>query len=304
MPPRPSYRGRLAPSPTGLLHLGHARTFWTAHRRARERNGMVVLRNEDLDPARCRPEFTEAMMEDLRWLGLDWDEGPDCGGSFGPYEQSRAKALYRAAFERLRESGFLYPCACSRRDIRQAMSAPHWGEEEPIYPGTCRPGRSGDAALSGSTRLSAQGRPPSWRFLVPAGRTVRFVDGHLGPQSLVAGRDFGDFVVWRHDDVPSYQLAVVTDDARMAVSEVVRGADLLISTARQILLYEALKERIPAFYHCDLMLDDHGRRLAKRHAALSVRTLREKGMSPEEVRRLWEGPSPEPLLPGGGSKTD
>src|SRR5574341_944911 len=133
-----SYRGRLAPSPTGYLHLGHARTFWIAQQRAQEHRGVLVLRNEDLDPDRARPEFTRAMLEDLRWLGFRWQEGPDCGGAFGPYEQSRRTELYREALAHLRKAGFVYPCTCSRQDVLRALQAPHQGEEEPVYPGTCR----------------------------------------------------------------------------------------------------------------------------------------------------------------------
>src|SRR5439155_12905885 len=132
------YRGRIAPSPTGYLHLGHARTFWIAQRRAQAKNGVLVLRNEDLDPARCKPEFVSALIEDLRWFGFHWQEGPDCGGPFGPYTQSERHELYRAAFEKLRQGGFLYPCTCSRQDVLRALQAPHDGEDEPLYPGTCR----------------------------------------------------------------------------------------------------------------------------------------------------------------------
>jgi glutamyl/glutaminyl-tRNA synthetase len=270
------YRGRLAPSPTGFLHLGHARTFWTAQERARAQNGALILRQEDLDPARSKRDFAGAMLEDLRWFGFQWQEGPDCGGPFGPYAQSERRPSYLAAVEKLRASGRLYPCTCSRKDIQSAARAPHEGEDELIYPGTCRPTR--DSALR--TPLSEF----NWRFHVPDGETVSFTDANLGPQQFVAGKDFGDFVVWRHDDVPAYQLAVVVDDAVMQITEVVRGADLLVSTARQLLLYRALGLTPPAFYHCPLMTDESGRRLAKRHDALSLRALRENGASPETLR--------------------
>src|SRR5438477_3108007 len=199
-----TYRGRLAPSPTGYLHLGHARTFWTAQQRAQQSSGTLVLRNEDLDRARCKPEFVDAMTDDLRWSGLRWQEGPDCGGPFGPYNQSERFDRYRAAFEALRGGGFIYPCACSRKDILGALSAPHEGEDEPIYPGTCRNRDPSTRRLQPATRLS-------WRFRVSDGEIVSFVDGSLGPQRVVAGKPFGDFVAWRHDDVPAYQLAVVVD---------------------------------------------------------------------------------------------
>jgi glutamyl/glutaminyl-tRNA synthetase len=275
----PKYRGRLAPSPTGLLHLGHARTFWTAQERARVQNGVFVLRNEDLDPARSKPDFARAMLEDLRWFGFDWQEGPDCGGPFGPYAQSERRDLYRAAFEKLRASGRVYPCSCSRKDVQSATRAPHEGDDELIYPGTCRPGQH--------SALRTPNSEPNWRFLVLDGETISFTDAHFGPQQFVAGKDFGDFAVWRHDDVPAYQLAVVVDDAAMQITEVVRGADLLVSTARQLLLHRALGLTPPAFYHCPLMNDDSGRRLAKRHDALSLRALRESGATPETLRRNW-----------------
>ena len=269
------YRGRLAPSPTGLLHLGHARTFWTAQERARQFGGTLVLRNEDLDRARCKQEFAAAMTEDLPWFGFQWQEGPDCGGPFGPYNQSERFDLYRAALNELEAGGWIYPCVCSRKDILNALTAPHEGEEEPIYPGTCRSNRKSEIV----------NRQFSWRFRVPDGAIISFADGCQGEQRFGAGSDFGDFVIWRHDDVPAYQLAVVVDDHAMRVTEVVRGADLLVSTARQLLLYRALGLEPPAFYHCPLLTDAQGVRLAKRHDALSLRTLRGRGADPEQVRQ-------------------
>ncbi len=272
-----NYRGRLAPSPTGYLHLGHARTFWTAQQRAREYNGVLILRNEDLDPARSRPEFVDAMLADLKWFGFEWQEGPDVGGPVAPYDQSKRHHLYRAALDQLHAGGFIYPCTCSRKDIQQAAQAPHAGDDELIYPGTCR------ANLKSPTAS----RQCSWRFRVPDGEAVSFLDGQLGAQSFIAGKHFGDFVVWRHDNVPSYQLAVVADDAAMQITEVVRGADLLVSSARQLLLYRALRLTPPTFSHCPLVLDETGERLAKRHDALSLRSLRGAGKSPEELRVAW-----------------
>lgn len=273
------YRGRLAPSPTGWLHLGHARTFWEAWRRAQAASGTLLLRNEDLDQSRCRPEFVAGIFEDLRWFGLEWAEGPDLGGPFAPYNQSERLESHRQAFEQLRQQGLVYGCRCSRNDILRALAAPHQGEEEPIYPGTCRdlPPTPAPARVS-------------WRFRVPQGRRISFVDGSRGPRSFVAGVDFGDFIVWRHDGVPSYQLAVVVDDSRMRVTEVVRGEDLLLSTARQILLYEALGLPVPLFFHCPLMLDAAGRRLAKRSDSLSLRSLRAHGHSPDSIRAHWDDP--------------
>lgn len=288
VPSSSNYRGRLAPSPTGYMHLGHARTFWMAQERARAAGGTLILRNEDLDRDRCRPEFVSAMIEDLRWLGLDWAEGPDIGGPFAPYSQSGRMEFYRRAFQELRRGGFVYPCKCSRKDVERAAGAPHAGEEEPVYPGTCRD----DAALQESVASWQPGEPMarriSWRFRVPDGRRISFIDGAAGPQAYVAGEDFGDFLVWRHDGIPSYQLAVVTDDAAMRITEVVRGADLLSSTARQWLLYRALGWTPPAFFHCALMMDERGVRLAKRHDALSLRALRGRGKSPGELWRAFE----------------
>ena len=277
--PRP-YRGRLAPSPTGLLHLGHVRTFSIAAQRASQYSGTLILRNEDLDPQRCRPEFTTAMLEDLRWLGFHWSEGPNCGGVHAPYSQSERRSSYLRAWRKLRDGGFIYPCMCSRKDLAQAATAPNDADDEPIYPGRCR-------ARKDATQF-AEPAGVNWRFRVPDGDNVCFTDLHLGQQAFQAGRDFGDFVVWRRDDVPAYQLAVVVDDAEMCITEVVRGADLLKSTARQILLFRALGEDIPEYFHCDLVCDQNGQRLAKRHDALSVRSLREAGATPEQVLKAAE----------------
>lgn len=290
------YRGRLAPSPTGFLHLGHAQTFWTAQQRAKQHGGVLVLRNEDLDRDRCKPEFVSTMFEDLRWFGLTWGEGPNIGGQFAPYNQSERMAFYRAALEKLRAGNFVYPCTCSRKDIQRSVTAPHAEDDEPIYPGTCRPNAefgmwSAEQPAGNSRSFHSALRTPhaafSWRFRVPDGETVAFHDGNFGEQKFEAGRDFGDFVVWRHDDVPAYQLACVVDDAAMEITEVVRGADLLVSTARQLLLYRALGLTPPKFFHCELIKDDAGVRLAKRHNALSLQTLRAHGAKPELLRQKW-----------------
>jgi glutamyl/glutaminyl-tRNA synthetase len=288
------YRGRLAPSPTGYLHVGHARTFYVAWQRARDAGGALVMRMEDLDPDRSRAEYARAALEDLRWLGMDWQEGPDVGGPFAPYEQSRRQDFYLNAWKELRQGGFIYPCRCSRKDLAAALSAPHDGasreqdplDGEPVYPGTCRPSESVVAEFPVENGPAGM----NWRFRVPDGEAIEFEDLNLGPQQFVAGVDFGDFVVWRRDGVPSYQLACVADDAAMQITEVVRGADLLKSTARQILLNRALGFRDPKWFHCDLVMDSKGHRLAKRSDALSIRTLRERGLSPEEIVR-------EDLLP-------
>jgi glutamyl-tRNA synthetase len=288
------YRGRLAPSPTGLLHIGHARTFWIAAQRAIENQGTLILRNEDLDPQRSRAEFARAMMEDLRWLGICWTEGPDCGGPYASYSQSERRAHYLEAWRRLRESGFLYPCTCSRKDLAQAATAPNdddndaEDDDEPVYPGTCRERK--DVAEF------VEPAGVNWRFRVREGEVVEFADLNLGQQRYVAGRDFGDFLVWRRDDVPAYQLAVVVDDVAMQITEVVRGADLLKSTARQRLLMSALGHAgplyadlgyvAPNYFHCELVRDAAGVRLAKRHDALSIRHLRESGMTAEKVLEM------------------
>jgi glutamyl-tRNA synthetase len=270
------YRGRIAPSPTGYLHLGHARTFWRAFERAREQFGVLIFRNEDLDRQRCRAEFVRAMFEDLRWYGIEWQEGPDVGGVFGPYTQSERREFYLDAWRRLLAGGWIYPCSCSRKELALAPSAPHDDNDEPLYPGTCRNQRLAAAAPAGV----------NWRFRVPDGERIDFLDRRMGRQSFEAGRDFGDFLVWRRDDIPAYQLAVVVDDAAMEVSEVVRGEDLLRSTARQILLQRALGLPAPEYYHCALMTDESGIRLAKRHNALSLRCLRQQGLLPERLRAL------------------
>ncbi|HVU33054.1 MAG TPA: tRNA glutamyl-Q(34) synthetase GluQRS [Opitutaceae bacterium] len=268
-----SYIGRLAPSPTGHLHLGHARTFWIAAQRARAAGGVLLLRNDDLDTARCRPEFIEAMQEDLHWLGLEWN---------GPMvSQSGRIDRYRAALGRLHAAGLLFPCDRSRRDVLEAAGAPHEGgeDDEPLYPRSFRP--SSDAAIPPlGDRIST-----NWRLRVPDDVEIGFIDARCGEQRAVAGRDFGDFIVWRKDDTPSYQLATVVDDAELGITEVVRGADLIRSTFRQLLLFRALGWTPPEFYHAPLMVDATGTRLAKRHDALSLRTLRAQGEAPETLTK-------------------
>lgn len=260
----PPYIGRLAPSPTGLLHLGHARTFWVAHQRARAANGFLYLRDEDLDRHRCRQEFADAMREDLRWFGLNWD---------AEVRQSDRLPLYRAALDQLLQSGLAYPCRCSRRDLAQSIAAPHEdANDEPVYNGRCRP--------LPEFPVSSFQPETNYRFIVPDGKAITFADGNQGPQRFTAGQDFGDFLVWRKDGLPSYQLACAVDDAAMSITEVVRGEDLLKSTARQILLQRALGYVTPAYFHCDLVRDENGVRLAKRHNSLALQTLRELGLHP------------------------
>ncbi len=299
------YRGRLAPSPTGLLHVGHARTFWTAHQRARDAGGTLVMRMDDLDPERSKLEYAEAAIEDLRWLGIRWQEGPDkqgigrggpdksgLGGLYGPYWQSKRHGLYRDAFQKLLRRGYLFPCRCSRKELALAASAPHEGnaiaglaglDDEPVYPGTCRHLSAETAQLPGPTASKYGPEAANWRFRVRDGVAVEFNDQNLGPQRFVAGVDFGDFLVWRRDNIPSYQLACAVDDATMGITEVVRGADLLKSTARQILLFKALGVAAPSWYHCTLVADHNGQRLAKRYDSLSLRALRQRGLTPMNV---------------------
>ena len=270
------YRGRIAPSPTGYLHLGHAMTFRTARQRACSREGgTLILRIEDLDASRCKPEFRDAIAEDLCWFGIEWQEGPDIGGPHAPYEQSRRD--YLPVWRTLRDAGYLYPCTCSRKDVLNALTAPHEQhaeDDEPLYPGTCRQRLADARAIDDPSGVN-------WRFRVPDGEEIVFRDERLGERRAIAGRDFGDFLVWRKDNIPSYQLAVVADDIAMHITEVVRGEDLLQSTFRQLLLYRALGYAAPTWYHCPLIRDSEGRRLAKRHAALSLRELRASGAKPQ-----------------------
>jgi glutamyl/glutaminyl-tRNA synthetase len=290
------YTGRLAPSPTGLLHLGHARTFWIAHERARTANGKLYLRNEDLDPQRSREEFTIAQREDLHWLGITWDE---------EIRQSTRIPLYRAALQQLIQTGYAYPCTCSRKDLQQATQAPHEDTDEPLYNNHCRPSTSNKTSTNaGAPHLDsemwvsapAQFHPnTNYRFRIPTTTPITFTDIQAGPQSFTPSLDFGDFLIWRKPlsqnseniGLPSYQLACVVDDDAMNITEVVRGRDLLKSTARQILLQRALSLSTPQYFHCDLMRDATGTRLAKRHDALSLRTLRESGATPRSIRALF-----------------
>jgi glutamyl/glutaminyl-tRNA synthetase len=265
-----------------------------AAQRAREHQGTLILRDEDLDPQRSRAKFASAMIEDLRWLGIRWSEGPDCGGPYGPYSQSERRSFYLDAWRKLRDGGFIYPCTCSRKDLAQAASAPNDTDDEPIYPGRCRE-RTDATSFSVPAGVN-------WRFRVPEGREIAFTDLNLGPRCYRAGHDFGDFIVWRRDDVPAYQLAVVVDDAAMRITEVVRGVDLLKSTARQLLVIGALRYPTPDYFHCELVRDSSGVRLAKRHDALSIRALRESGMAAEEVIAMTgRHKTPDALFPSGTS---
>lgn len=251
------YRGRIAPSPTGYLHLGHASTFKIAHNRAKEQNGTLILRNEDLDLNRCKKEFTQAIIEDLKCLDISWDEGP--------INQTDRIHLYLEAWQTLKNNQNIYPCLHSRKEIQSHSTIDFpTDDDEPIFPKILRPN---------SLNLSTYSAPDNlnWRFKVPDGRIIHFTDENYGPQEFEAGKDFGDFLIWRRDGIPSYELAVVVDDHLMGITEVVRGADLLKSTARQLLIYQALGWNPPKFYHCDLVYDEHGRPLSKRNNSKSLR---------------------------------
>lgn len=266
------YCGRLAPSPTGAQHLGNARSYLIAWLRARSVGGSLILRIEDIDSPRTKPGAAQQALEDLEWLGLDYEEGP--------IVQTERLSLYQAAFECLKRSEEVFPCICSRRDVEEAASAPHEGpgQREPCYPGTCSARSVSDAGL-------LDRKPYCWRYRSP-NEVVRFQDVLQGPQSVSYEERGGDFVVWKSADAPAYQLAVVVDDADQGITEVVRGDDLIPSTARQILLYQALGLTPPSFFHVPLVVGADGRRLAKRHGDTRLAALREQGIAPEAVLGL------------------
>lgn len=265
-----TYRGRLAPTPTGDLHLGHARTFYQAWKRARDVNGILFLRMEDLDLNRCKPHFAQGMLEDLQRLGLNWDGEP--------VYQSRHAEQYLHTWQILKAQGSIYPCTRSRKEI-QSLPRPSQQDEqdaEPIIPPEWRP-------PSGAEQVYDRPDGVTWRFRVPDGEVIRFTDAVCGDITLTAGRDFGDFSVWRRDNIPSYELSVVVDDIRQQITEVVRGQDLLRSTARQLLLYRALGATPPAWCHQPLVRDSEGTRLSKRSHSQALRTLLDAGKTPSEL---------------------
>jgi len=284
-------RGRFAPSPTGRLHLGNARSALLGWLQARAAGGQFLLRIEDLDPGRVRAGFVDDLFRDLEYLGLGWDETP--------LFQSQRSEVYRAALETLARDGRVFPCFCSRAEIARAASAPHGlSEEGPVYPGTCR-------ALT-EAEIASRTRTPALRFRAPSS-TVTFDDEVHGVQTQEVAHVVGDFVVRRNDGVASYQLAVVVDDAATGITHVLRGDDLLTSTPRQILLYEALGHRPPRFAHVPLVLGEDGKRLAKREGPFAVTQLREAKVPRERVVGLlaaWSGLGdgtpvlPEALVPG------
>ncbi|MCS7272323.1 MAG: tRNA glutamyl-Q(34) synthetase GluQRS, partial [Gemmataceae bacterium] len=263
--------GRLAPSPTGAQHIGNARTYLIAWLAVRSRGGQLRLRIEDIDSPRVKPGATDLALDDLRWLGLDWD---------GPVViQSQRLPFYQQALTRLQQQELIYPCTCTRKDVAEAASAPHNDQEGPVYPGTCSGRTVADAQI-----LCQQGRPFSWRFRVT--HTPRFKDHLAGEQSLDLRLLGGDFVVWKNNDTPAYQLAVVVDDAAMGITEVIRGDDLIPSTPRQLLLYKALGLTPPVFAHVPLVVGPDGRRLAKRHGDTRLIQLRQAGVRPEALLGL------------------
>jgi glutamyl-tRNA synthetase len=281
--------GRLAPSPTGAQHVGNARTYLLAWLSLRSRGGRVVLRMEDIDSPRIKLGAAQQAIDDLHWLGIDWDEGPDLGGPHAPYVQTERLPLYAHALTALQSSERVYPCTCTRTDIAEAASAPHVGQEGPPYPGTCSHRTVADAA-----RLAG---PFAWR-LRTSDTERTFFDLVQGTQRGNVARELGDFVVAKRDGTPAYQLAVVVDDHAMGIQEVVRGSDLLPSALRQLELYDFFGWAPPQFAHVPLVVGPDGRRLAKRHGDTRLAALRAQGVAPERLIGLlaWSsGLRPAPL---------
>ena len=267
-------KGRFAPSPSGRMHLGNLMCSLLAWLSARASGGQVVLRIEDLDAARCPRTYADLLEQDLAWLGLVWDEGGSAGGPDGPYYQSERFEIYKQYYDKLNALGLVYPCFCSRSQLH-AASAPHRADGQVVYPGTCR-GLSPEEV----TRRALK-KAPAWRVQVPD-RVIGFTDGHLGHYEENLAADCGDFYLRRGDGVYAYQLAVVVDDALMGVTQVVRGADLLSSTPRQLWLYETLGLPAPRFYHLPLLLAPDGRRLSKRDGDVSLEQLAAR-YTPEQI---------------------
>jgi glutamyl-tRNA synthetase len=269
-------RGRFAPTPSGQLHIGNAFTALAAWLQIRQAGGEFVLRIEDTDKARSRSAYAEQLQDDLLWLGIDWDEGPRIGGRFAPYEQSRREQLYEEALRKLQHAGRLYPCYCSRSELASIGHAPHGlASEGAGYHGMCR-------MLSPEERdARAAKKAAALRFIMPS-QPIKFHDTMVGMQSF-EGEALCDFVVKRADGMFSYQLAVTVDDAAMGITDVLRGADLLDSTPRQLALYEALGLQAPTFTHVPLLVDAAGNRLSKRDNGLTLSSLREEKVKPERL---------------------
>ncbi len=267
-------KGRFAPTPSGNMHVGNAFCYLLAWLSARSRGGTLVLRFEDADRLRMRPEAVAQTYSDLKWLGLDWDEGPAYGEDGGEYFQSCRTEIYDRAFEELRSRGLVYPCFCSRQDVRLA-AAPHAEDRAAVYPGTCR--ALGEAEIAERMKR----RAPAWRLRVPD-ETIRFCDRLCGPQRFELARELGDFPIRRADGVYCYQFTTALDDALMGVSEVVRSRDLLASAPWQICVQRLLGFEPPEFAHIPMLLDGEGRRMAKRDFSLSLREVRQR-CTPEEA---------------------
>ena len=288
-------KGRFAPTPSGRMHLGNALCALLSWLSARSAGMGYVLRVEDLDTLRSGGAFTPLLLDDLRWLGLDWDEGPDVGGNAAPYEQGKRADIYQAWYSRLCKAVRVYPCFCSRAQLHAAQ-APHRSDGVYVYSGRCRayPPEEADALLCSGPRAAG-------RVLVPPGTEIRFTDGHCGPQAVRLDEEFGDFLVRRSDGVFSYQFAVTVDDALMGITEVVRGRDLLSSSACQTFLYQALGFPAPSFTHLPLLLSHDGARLSKRDGAMDLGALRERMRAEDLIGRLAYAcgllERPEPAAP-------
>ena len=270
--------GRFAPSPTGYMHLGNVWAGLFAWLEVRKNNGLMILRVEDLDPDRSKSHFTERLVSDLKWLGLDWDEGPSIGGKYGPYSQNDRRDIYASALEVLKNQGLVYPCFCTRKELR-AASAPHREDGIFIYSGTCKGLETSAVEALKATKRHA------WRIKVPD-KTIEFEDLNYGIYKQNLLRDCGDFVLARGDGVHAYQLAVVVDDALMGVNNVVRGSDLIDSSPRQIFLHESLGFKAPDFGHVPLLKGENSDRLSKRHKALDLGSLRDQGWRAQDILGL------------------
>lgn len=285
---------RFAPTPTGGLHLGNVRTALVAYLAARRLKQRFILRMDDLDPQAVKPGAIEEQLDDLAWLGIEFDEGPREGGAFGPYTQSQRFDQYAGVLEHLNDMNVLYPCWCSRKEVIAAAQAPHASDEGPIYPGTCRPKRI--QPLASLAHLPEKnGRVPALRINVGAAlkhigqRTLTYQDLVFGEQSVDPIRSFGDFVVRRRDTIASYQLACAFDDSEMACGLVLRGSDLRLSTGRQLLFFRLMQWSAPEYAHIGLVLDSNGKRLSKRERAISIASLRADGVLPKDVLGVLAG---------------